>query len=163
MSILHNSVEEIGRILCAAASTLAVAESCTGGMIGSEITSLSGVSSWFRGGVIAYENRIKEDVLAVSRQSLQSFGAVSPAVAGEMARGVRNLFSSTWGLSVTGIAGPGGGTLEKPVGTVCIAVVFQDSTWEYTHHFGGDRHTVREHTTLHALRHLQWHGQKHSL
>ena len=102
--------------------TVATAESCTGGLIAKRLTDLSGVSKVFVGGAVTYANEAKEKMLGVSHESLESFGAVSEQVAAEMARGIRLALGSDFGISTTGIAGPGGGTPEKPVGTVYIAV-----------------------------------------
>lgn len=102
--------------------TLAVAESCTGGAISAKLTSISGASEYFMGGVVAYDNSVKEGVLGVARHNLDTFGAVSEQVAREMAEGVRRLCGTTYGLATTGVAGPTGGTPDKPVGTVWVAV-----------------------------------------
>lgn len=112
----------IGQLLQQNHSTLAVAESCTGGGLGQMITSVPGSSSYFRGGVIAYDNAVKMDLLGVNAQDLEQWGAVSDSVAQQMAVGVRSLFQTTWGLSLTGIAGPGGGTETKPVGLVYMGL-----------------------------------------
>ena len=98
--------------------TLSLAESCTGGLCSSRFTDIAGSSAYFLGGVVVYSNESKEKLLGVSADTLESFGAVSGEVVSEMARGARNLFRSDIGVSVSGIAGPGGGTPEKPVGTV---------------------------------------------
>ncbi|MEA3408121.1 MAG: CinA family protein [Chloroflexota bacterium] len=116
------SAARIGPLLKERGWTLAVAESCTGGLVGSAITDVSGSSDYFVGGVIAYANRIKRDMLGVEERTLEAHGAVSEEVARAMARGVREALAADVGLAVTGIAGPTGGTLQKPVGTVFIAV-----------------------------------------
>lgn len=103
-------------------ATLTTAESCTGGMIGQRLTDVPGVSDCYAGGVIAYANALKMDVLGVYESSLATHGAVSEVVAAEMAEGARRRWGSTYALSVTGIAGPGGGTEDKPVGTVCFGL-----------------------------------------
>ena len=100
--------------------TCASAESCTGGLIGHIFTENSGSSDYFMGGAIAYSNAAKEQVLGVRRQTLMAFGAVSAEVAQEMAQGARALYNVDVAVAVTGVAGPGGGTLEKPVGTVYV-------------------------------------------
>jgi nicotinamide-nucleotide amidase len=102
--------------------TLATAESCTGGQIASRITDVPGASEIFRGGIVAYSNSIKEKFLGVRSVSLKKFGAVSEAVAREMANGARKKFKADFAIATTGIAGPTGGSKSKPVGTVFIAV-----------------------------------------
>ena len=106
--------------------TLAVAESCTGGLISKLITDMPGVSDVFLGGAVTYANSAKENIIGVSRESLDRYGAVSEAVALEMARGVREKFGSDVGVSATGVAGPSGGTEEKPVGCVFVAISSKD-------------------------------------
>ena len=102
--------------------TLAVAESCTGGLLGGRLTAARGSSSWFHGGVIAYDNSVKTKLLRVSSSLLKKHGAVSTECAEAMARGVRRAAGTDIGIAITGIAGPDGGTKEKPVGTVHVAV-----------------------------------------
>ncbi len=116
----------IGKLLKEKKQTLSVAESCTGGGLGSMITSVSGSSDYFMGGVISYDNRVKMSVLGVSETSLNQFGAVSHQVAEEMAKGVQKLLNTDWSISITGIAGPEGGTMEKPVGLVYIGIASAD-------------------------------------
>lgn len=108
--------------LAADGETVATAESCTGGLIAKRLTDLSGVSKVFLGGAVTYANEAKEKMIGVSHESLENYGAVSEQVAAEMARGIRLALGSDFGISTTGIAGPSGGTPEKPVGTVYIAV-----------------------------------------
>lgn len=115
-------VKEISAILLQNGETLSVAESCTGGLVGMLLTSEPGSSKWFAGGVIAYDDRIKTDLLGVPSEMIQKYGAVSNEVAAAMAGGVRNLTGTDYSVSISGIAGPTGGTPEKPVGTVCMAV-----------------------------------------
>ncbi len=112
----------VGQRLMARGQTVAVAESCTGGMIGQWLTAVAGSSQWFVGGVIAYANSVKEGLLGVSAATLATHGAVSEPVVLEMAEGARRATGAAWGIAVSGVAGPGGGTAEKPVGTVFIAV-----------------------------------------
>lgn len=114
--------EVVGRLLKDNNLTVATAESCTGGKIASLITSVPGSSGWFRGSVVAYDNSIKTGVLGVSNETLRLYGAVSAETAGEMARGARRLMGTDYSVAVTGIAGPTGGTADKPVGTVWIAI-----------------------------------------
>jgi nicotinamide-nucleotide amidase len=114
--------EVVGKLLNDNNLTVATAESCTGGKIASLITSVPGSSGWFRGSVVAYDNSIKTGVLGVSKETLRIYGAVSSETAGEMARGARRLMGTDYAVAVTGIAGPTGGTADKPVGTVWIAI-----------------------------------------
>lgn len=119
----------VGRLLRERGLTLAVAESCTGGLIGHRITDVPGSSSYFLLGVIAYSNESKHGILGVRGETLDRHGAVSVEVAEEMADGVRRRAGADLGLATTGIAGPGGGTAEKPVGTVCIALAWEGGRW----------------------------------
>lgn len=116
--------------------TLAVAESCTGGLIGHRITDVPGSSAYFLLGVATYSNDAKERVLGVRADTLREHGAVSTQTAEEMAEGVRGLAGASIGVSTTGIAGPGGGTEEKPVGTVCIAVAWEGGVWSRRYDVG---------------------------
>jgi len=131
--------------------TLCLAESCTGGGIARLLTSFAGSSAAFVGGIIAYDNRVKEELLGVSPESLFAHGAVSRVVALEMAVGARTRLHADLAISVTGIAGPGGGTEEKPVGLVHIAVSAASGALERTFTFRGDREQVRQRTTAAAL------------
>ncbi|MFP4646181.1 MAG: CinA family protein [Candidatus Bipolaricaulota bacterium] len=117
-----NLPKTIGQLLGENRLTLGVAESCTGGLVGNLITDVPGSSDYFVGGLVAYHNRIKRELLHVSNRTLEEHGAVSAQTAEEMACGVLKLFKVDLGLSTTGIAGPGGGTSEKPVGLVYISV-----------------------------------------
>ncbi|VAV82391.1 ADP-ribose pyrophosphatase of COG1058 family / Nicotinamide-nucleotide amidase [hydrothermal vent metagenome] len=108
--------------------TLAIAESCTGGLLGHTITSVPGCSDWFLGGVISYSNEVKVKLLNVSEETLKEHGAVSSETALEMAEGVRRSLTSDVSVAVTGVAGPGGGSREKPVGTVYLALDFSKKT-----------------------------------
>ena len=107
--------------------TLSTAESCTGGLIAKSITDVSGCSSVFYGGVVSYDNSVKQGVLGVKEETLNTYGAVSYETAREMAQGVRRALNTDIGISTTGIAGPGGGTPTKPVGTVYIGIATSDS------------------------------------
>ena len=133
--------------------TLAAAESCTGGMVCETVTSLPGASAVFLGGVVSYANEVKINVLGVSSESLERYGAVSEDVAARMAEGVRRITGADIGISTTGIAGPGGGTAEKPVGTVCFGVSSVNGTKSCTRHFGSDkeRDEIRRMATEFAL------------
>src|SRR5262245_30218944 len=118
----HDLVEELALTLRARGETVSFAESCTGGLLSSYLTSLPGVSDVYIGSVVAYSNRVKEDLLGVPFSLLKAVGAVSVPVALRMSGGARSLFRTTWAVSITGIAGPGGGTDQKPVGTVCFGL-----------------------------------------
>jgi len=119
--------QRVGEALRETDSTVAVAESCTGGLVGSLLTDVSGSSDYFDRSLVTYSNDAKQDLLAVTRESLDADGAVSASVAREMARGVRDTADATWGVATTGIAGPSGGTPEKPVGTVFVGVAYAGS------------------------------------
>lgn len=113
---------EIGRLLVIKGLTISIAESCTGGLVCSKITDVPGSSVYFVGGVIAYSNKVKMQMLGVTQEILNTHGAVSAQTAIEMAKGVRKMYGTDIGLSVTGIAGPGGGSLQKPVGLVYLSL-----------------------------------------
>lgn len=140
-----------GNLLTARNETIAVAESCTGGMLGAEFTANPGSSIYFYGGVIAYDNSIKENILGVNRTVLDRFGAVSSETAETMAKSIRNIFHTTYGISITGIAGPDGGTEEKPVGTVWIALATPDKVQAQKFFFGQDRETTRQKSVFSAI------------
>jgi len=141
----------VGDLLSERNETVAVAESCTGGLLGGEFTNIPGSSRYFLGGVIAYSNEIKERILGVEKEVIQKFGAVSQETAKQMAENVRKLFNSTYGISITGIAGPEGGTKEKPVGTVWISLSTADKVIAKKFQFGDDRHINRERSVGAAL------------
>lgn len=141
----------VGEALREKKATLAVAESCTGGLISHKITSVPGSSDYFERGVVAYSNKAKVDYLGVSDEMLNSCGAVSSETAMAMAYGIRKAASATFGLAVTGIAGPGGGTTEKPVGLVFIAIAGPSGIEVTGSRFEGDRAEVKEKTAEAAL------------
>ncbi len=118
----------VADMLIAKGQTLAAAESCTGGALSAKFTAMNGASSYFMGGVVSYSNEVKNQVLGVRAEDLEKYGAVSEPVARQMAEGVRRVCGTTWGVSTTGIAGPTGGTPEKPVGTVWMAVAGPNGT-----------------------------------
>lgn len=141
----------MGEILKRQGLTLAVAESCTGGLLGGCVTASAGSSSYFRGGVIAYDNDIKRDVLGVSAENLEKHGAVSGPVVCEMAAGAAKLLGCGCAASVSGIAGPGGGSGEKPVGLVFIGVYCRGQTDSRSFVFDGNRDEVRAQSVAAAL------------
>jgi nicotinamide-nucleotide amidase len=130
---------------------LATAESCTGGLIAAACTELAGSSQWFERGFVSYSNTAKMDMLGVDEALIQSSGAVSEAVARAMAAGAAQRSGGQLALAVTGIAGPGGGSATKPVGTVCFAWSVAGTLHSDTHRFAGDRQAVRQATVHHAL------------
>ncbi len=148
----------IGEMLREKGKTLAVAESCTGGYISHLITSVSGSSAYYNGAVTSYSNEIKEKVLNVRKETLEQYGAVSEQVALEMAEGVKRLMNADYSIATTGIAGPTGGTEEKPVGTVCIAIAGEHKNFVKQYIFVGDnreRNIVRSaQTALQILRRM---------
>lgn len=133
---------------------IATAESCTGGGIGAALTALPGSSSWYEGGVISYSNRLKETLLSVPTELLQQYGAVSEPVALAMLEGVLRATNAQVAVSVTGIAGPDGGSADKPVGTVCFAVGSLDVNQVHSCHFAGDREAVRRQSVAFAIEKL---------
>ena len=141
--------------LRARGETVAVAESCTGGLLGARLTARPGSSDYFVGGVISYADEVKAKLLGVPAQLLAQHGAVSEPVAAAMAAGVEAATGATWGIGITGIAGPDGGSAEKPVGLVYIACAEPAGARVERHHFSGDREAVRNQAVtaaLHALR-----------
>jgi nicotinamide-nucleotide amidase len=132
-----------GRLLAARGETVATAESCTGGMLGGRFTATPGSSAWYERGVVTYSNAAKTGLLGVPAALVQAHGAVSAEVAEAMASRVRSLAGTTWGLSITGIAGPGGGTPQKPVGTVFVGLAGPGGVEARAHRFGGGRREIR--------------------
>ena len=150
---LDQLAANVGVDLQARSWSLATAESCTGGGIGEAITRIAGSSQWFDCGFITYSNHAKQDMLGVSPQTILQFGAVSEETAREMARGAIEHSRANIAVAVTGIAGPGGGSPLKPVGTVCIAWLIKDMPpHAKTFHFDGTREQVRYLTIETALR-----------
>lgn len=146
------SLEQIvGYYLQMRSATLAVAESCTGGLIGERLTSVSGSSRYFAGGALVYSNEMKTKLADVPKKLIQEHGAVSAEVAKALAEGIRKRCGATWGLAVTGIAGPGGGTPEKPVGLVYHAVSSGEKSDVVERRFVGDRERVRRWASQQAL------------
>ena len=157
--LLHDSsrtvAEEIILLLRERKTTLALAESCTGGLISQLITDVSGSSEVYMGGVVSYANSAKRDLLGVSENTLEQFGAVSAECAGEMLRGAASRFHTDCSISVTGIAGPTAGTPEKPVGLVYIGVRCFEQELVKEYHFRGSREQVRARTAAVALNTLR--------
>lgn len=131
--------------------TISTAESCTGGMIASAITDVSGSSEFFGTGIVTYSNEAKMNLIGVSKETLEQYGAVSEQTAKQMAEGVLKLADSSISVSVTGIAGPTGGTAEKPVGLVYIGVSGRYGTYAYKNKFDGNRQNVRKQTVERAF------------
>ncbi|HEV2290614.1 MAG TPA: nicotinamide-nucleotide amidohydrolase family protein, partial [Gemmatimonadales bacterium] len=141
--------------LRAAGVGLAVAESCTGGLLGARLTTIPGSSTVFQGGVIAYDNAVKRRELGVPAELIERHGAVSEEVARAMARGARERFGTEAAIAITGIAGPGGGTDEKPVGTVWFSVSLRGHEETVRHVVFGDRDEIRERAAQWAM-YLLW-------
>jgi len=144
----------IGQHLKRLGHTLATAESCSGGLIAHRITNVPGSSDYFLGGVVAYSNKAKAALLRVPKAELATYGAVSEQVARHMAEGARSRFGADYGIGVTGIAGPQGGTPEKPVGLVYIAVAAPEATAVLRNDFRGTRIAIKEQTAQRALKML---------
>ena len=148
---LERLAARLGEILVARGQRFATAESCTGGWIAKAATDVAGSSRWFAGGIVAYGNLAKRELLGVPAELLEAHGAVSEPVAGAMADGARRRFGVDLAVAVSGIAGPDGGTIEKPVGTVCFGYAAAAGTDTQRLRFEGDRETVRRLTVAHAL------------
>lgn len=147
----------VGRLLQQHGQTAALAESCTGGLASHSLTRVPGSSAYFLGGVVAYANAVKEQVLGVGADVLAKYGAVSLETARAMASGIRRLLHSDIGLAITGIAGPEGGTAEKPVGHVCFALSSEKGCREQVCHFGGDRWQIQAIAAESALEMVRQH------
>lgn len=152
VSIDGRSLEEVvGALLLSRGLRIATAESCTGGLVAGRLTDVSGSSGWFVGGVVAYANDVKQEWLDVPAELIESHGAVSEPVGRAMAEGIRRRLKTDIGIGITGIAGPTGGTPQKPVGTVVIAIAMANGTTARTMNLGGDRAVVRHHAVIAAL------------
>lgn len=154
--------KQVGEALCEQGATVATAESCSGGLVCSLLTDIPGSSDYVDRGFVTYAYDAKRAVLGVSRESLDAYGAVSEPVAREMARGARDVADVTWGVSTTGIAGPDGGSEEKPVGTVYIGIAYaapwgsEDSYSTVSRYeFDGSRTEVKEKIARRALEDLR--------
>ena len=149
---LYGLAVEVGVALKAHALTLATAESCTGGWIGEAVTSVPGSSAWYERGFITYTNVAKHEMLGVALATLQKFGAVSEETVKAMAAGALAHSHAQVAVAVSGVAGPAGGTPEKPVGLVCLAWAYgDDEPVAETAHFAGDREAVRQQAVARAL------------
>ncbi len=146
---LNDAAAQLGAALKQRGLMLALAESCTGGMVAEAITSIAGSSAWFDRGFVTYSNAAKMDMLGVYGKTLETFGAVSEQTAAEMAIGALKNSTAQIAGSITGIAGPDGGSAEKPVGTVCFAWVAENKPVSTcTQHFSGDRSSVRHQAAM---------------
>ena len=149
-----NLSETMGALLRRRGWRMAIAESATGGLLGYWITQTPGCSDYFSGGVITYDNSLKERFLGVSKESMIRWGAVSAQAALDMAAGVQRAAGVEVGVGITGIAGPGGGTLAKPVGLYFIGVAFPGERWIWRHLFTGDRDANNQEAARVTLHHL---------
>lgn len=131
--------------------TVTTAESCTGGLLAAELTRRSGSSAWFETGFVTYSNAAKQKLLGVRDKTLATYGAVSEKTVGEMAAGARYAAGADYALAISGIAGPSGGSADKPVGTVCFGLATKDAVFTGQKHFTGDRDAVRAQAVTHAL------------
>ena len=155
MTMPHNDinvrVRTLANLLTRRACKLATAESCTGGLVAGALTALAGSSGWFERGWVTYSNAAKTEDLGVDVALITEHGAVCEAVAAAMATGARVAAHTDYALAVTGVAGPDGGSAEKPVGTVCFGWATPTHTQTDTQYFSGDRASVREQSVAHAL------------
>jgi nicotinamide-nucleotide amidase len=151
-------IEELTRTLAAkllaGERMLVTAESCSGGLIAKSCTDLAGSSAWFERGFVTYSNQSKCDMLGVREQSLELYGAVSKEVVREMAAGALTNSRADISVAVTGIAGPGGGCMSKPVGTVWFGFAWKDTLLSEMQFFDGDRQAIRQQTLVYAIRRL---------
>ena len=152
---LYDLAERVGLTLKGAGLTLATAESCTGGWVGQAVTMIPGSSDWYDRGFIVYTNTSKREMLGVMPETLERFGAVSEPTVREMAQGALDHSRAQIAVAVSGIAGPSGGSADKPVGTVCLAWArVNGSVWAETRRFGGDRDAVRRQAVIRTLERL---------
>ena len=148
--------QELSEILVTNGLTISVAESCTGGSLSRVLTSIPGASSYFESGYITYSNQSKVEILEVDTQTIKTYGAVSEEVALEMVIGVTTKSHSDVALSITGVAGPTGGTIEKPIGTVCFGFFCDGKTSTTTKLFSGDRANIMSQSVSYALKQLSF-------
>lgn len=152
MNDLETLAQHLGKLLLERGEWLTAAESCTGGWLAQSVTAIAGSSGWFDRGFVTYSNAAKVDMLGVPETTLERHGAVSEATARAMAQGALAHSRADWAVAITGIAGPSGGSAEKPVGTVCFAWAGREQGCEaQTCRFDGDRAAVREQSVRHAL------------
>ena len=154
MCRMTDTIKQLAQLLINNNQKLAMAESCTGGLIAKLCTDLAGSSIWFDRGFVTYSNEAKTDMLSVPKQMIDTQGAVSQQVAEQMAQGAIQNSQAEWSVAVTGIAGPTGGSEEKPVGLVWFAWSNKSGTTSEKHIFKGDRDQVRQQTAQHALQKL---------
>jgi nicotinamide-nucleotide amidase len=151
-TLIQDICLELGNALTKKKFRIALAESCTGGLVCQHLTNIPGSSFWFDRGFVTYSNESKMELLKVSQTSLTKFGAVSKEIASEMALGALNASHADIALSITGIAGPSGGSIEKPIGTVFFAVAYQNKViFNTSKIFPGSRENIRESSCLFAL------------
>ena len=151
---LQDLAIKIGQLLTKIKKSVSTAESCTGGWVGKEFTGIPGSSNWYGFGFITYSNKAKLKILGVTKDTLIEEGAVSERVVKEMAEGALRNSGSDFAISISGIAGPTGGTDDKPVGTVCFGIGSQDNINCFTEYFKGDRDEVRKQSVAFALKEL---------
>lgn len=152
MDVTHHLANRVGEALLERRATLVLAESCTGGWVAEIVTSVPGSSAWFDRGYVTYSNAAKEQDLGVAPETIARYGAVSEEVVREMAEGALKRSAATYSAAVSGVAGPAGGTSDKPVGTVWLAWAGQDMpTRARSSHFAGDREMIRKQAVLAAL------------
>ena len=154
-SSINRLTQQLAQILLAKGLKIALAESCTGGLLATHLTNLAGSSDWFERGFVTYSNQAKEESIGVAHTLIEGHGAVSEEVAGAMAEGVLNHSLAQVSIAITGIAGPGGGSANKPVGMVCFAWGIRSDnriqTRSQTKYFSGDRESIREQACVYAI------------
>ena len=151
------NLQYIAERLIATGKSVSCAESCTGGLLAAEFTRLPGSSAWFHMSWVTYSNEAKQRLLGVLPHTLETYGAVSEETVREMAEGALRLANADYALSISGIAGPDGGSAEKPVGTVCFGLATRQTSFARRMHFTGDRNAVRAQAVAFAL---QWLAQE---
>lgn len=147
--------QQLGEALRQQGATVTTAESCTGGWVAKAITDTAGSSAWFERGFVTYSNEAKEQLIGVDGATLEAYGAVSEPVVKQMAQGALNAAAASWAVAISGIAGPDGGSEEKPVGTVWFGIASdKGEVQSHLQHFSGDREAVRRQATIFALQTL---------